>query len=75
MVARGGAQRLGHLVAIGGAHGDARHLAAMARARRAFDPDERLNPGKILPGEGEHDPGPAQLGGMRVRPDVEGAWI
>jgi glycolate oxidase len=50
-------------------------LAAMARARRAFDPDERLNPGKILPGEGESDPGPAQLGGMRVRPDVEGAWI
>ena len=44
-------------------------------ARRAFDPDERLNPGKILPGEGDHDPGPAQLGGMRVRPDVEGAWI
>jgi glycolate oxidase len=50
-------------------------LAAMARARRAFDPDGRLNPGKILPGEGETDPGPAQLGGMRVRPDVENAWI
>jgi len=43
--------------------------------RRAFDPEGRLNPGKILPGEGDPDRGPAQLGGMRVRDDAQGAWI
>ena len=50
-------------------------LAAMDRVRRAFDPEGRLNPGKILPGDGEPAHPPAQLGGMSVRPDVEGAWI
>ena len=64
-------------------------LAAMERFRRAFDPERRLNPGKILPsgggcredgprGNGEATRGgiPAQLGGMPVgSPDVEGPWI
>jgi glycolate oxidase len=54
-------------------------LAIMERLRGAFDPDRRLNPGKILPGGagcGEaHARGPAQLGGMQVRDDVQGAWI
>ncbi len=51
-------------------------LAAMERVRRAFDPDGLLNPGKILPGDGEPAHGaPAQLGGIKVRDDVQGAWI
>jgi glycolate oxidase len=50
-------------------------LAAMERVRRAFDPEGRLNPGKILPGDAEPTHPPAQLGGMQVRPDAEGAWI
>ncbi len=51
-------------------------LALMERLRRAFDPDGLLNPGKILPGDGDgRAPRPAQLGGMRVRADAEGPWI
>ena len=54
-------------------------LAVMERLRGAFDPGRRLNPGKILPGGagcGEaHASGPAQLGGMTVREDVQGLWI
>jgi glycolate oxidase subunit GlcD len=50
-------------------------LATMARLRAGFDPDSRLNPGKILPGEGDDHGRPAQMGGMHVRADVEGAWI
>jgi len=51
-------------------------LAVMARVRAAFDPDGLLNPGKILPGEGDgHASSPAQMGGMSVRADAEGPWI
>jgi len=51
-------------------------LALMERVRRAFDPDGLLNPGKILPGDGDgHPPRPAQMGGMTVRADAEGPWI
>ena len=56
-------------------------LAVMERVRGAFDPDRRLNPGKILPGGagcGEaraHARGPAQLGGMQLSPTAEGPWI
>ena len=51
-------------------------LALMERVRRAFDPDGLLNPGKILPGDGDgHAPRPAQMGGMTVRADAEGPWI
>lgn len=53
-------------------------LEVMERVRHAFNPDGRLNPGKILPAgggcrEGAH--APAQLGGMRVSGDGEGPWI
>jgi len=51
-------------------------LAVMARLRDAFDPASRLNPGKILPGGGGcREAAPAQMGGMRLRPDAEGPWI
>ena len=51
-------------------------LAAMGRLRAAFDPDGVLNPGKILPGDGDGRPAsPAQMGGMKVRADAEGPWI
>ena len=51
-------------------------LAAMERVRHAFDPDRRLNPGKIIPGDGEPAArGPAQLGGMRAREGAEAPWI
>jgi glycolate oxidase len=51
-------------------------LALMDRLRRAFDPDGLLNPGKILPGDGDGRPRhPAQMGGMQVRADAEGPWI
>jgi glycolate oxidase subunit GlcD len=51
-------------------------LAAMERVRRAFDPEGLLNPGKILPGEGEPTAAnPAQLGGMRPVGNSEGPWI
>ncbi len=51
-------------------------LAVMARLRAAFDPDGLLNPGKILPGEGDGRPAaPAQMGGMTLRPEGEGPWI
>jgi glycolate oxidase len=54
----------------------AEDLALMERVRRAFDPDGVLNPGKILPGDGDGHPSrPAQLGGMSVRADAEGPWI
>jgi glycolate oxidase len=56
---------------------EADDLAVMERFRSAFDPDGRLNPGKILPGGGGcREAAPAQLGGMRVGAgDVEGPWI
>jgi hypothetical protein len=51
-------------------------LAAMGRLRAAFDPGGLLNPGKILPGDGDGRPAnPAQMGGMSVRADAEGPWI
>jgi glycolate oxidase len=50
-------------------------LAVMARLRGAFAPDGVLNPGKILPGDGDAHATPAQMGGMRPRADVEGQWI
>jgi glycolate oxidase len=56
-------------------------LAAMERLRHAFNPDALLNPCKILPGGGGCGEGPAahaapaQMGGMRLRDDVEGPWI
>jgi glycolate dehydrogenase FAD-linked subunit len=51
-------------------------LVAMGRLRAAFDPDGLLNPGKILPGDGDDRPAsPAQMGGMKVRADAEGPWI
>ncbi len=53
-----------------------RDLAVMERLRGAFDRDRRLNPGKVLPGGEAHAQtrGPAQLGGMAVRDDVQGSW-
>jgi glycolate oxidase subunit GlcD len=50
-------------------------LEAMERVRRAFDPERRLNPGKILPGDGDGVRPPAQMGGQHPAPDAEGAWI
>jgi glycolate oxidase subunit GlcD len=50
-------------------------LAVMERTRAAFDPERRLNPGKILPGLDDGIRGPAQLGGMRVDGSAEGPWI
>jgi glycolate oxidase len=63
-------------------------LAVMERLRSAFDPERRLNPGKILPGGGGCGEGaaageraaragvPAQLGGMRPGDGSgEGPWI
>jgi glycolate oxidase len=50
-------------------------LAVMERVRAAFDPERRLNPGKILPGDGDGVRAPAQLGGMRPSPSGEGSWI
>jgi glycolate oxidase len=50
-------------------------LAVMERVRAAFDPERRLNPGKILPGDGEGAHPPPQMGGMKPAPDVEGPWI
>jgi glycolate oxidase len=51
-------------------------LGVMARLKAAFNRDGLLNPEKILPGGGGcREAAPAQLGGMRPRDDVEGAWI
>ena len=56
-------------------------LEVMERVRRAFNPADLLNPGKILPlggGCGEahaHAHAPAQLGGMTLRADAEGPWV
>lgn len=56
-------------------------LALMGAVRAAFDPAQRLNPCKILPGGagcGEAaDAGrpPAQLGGTRAGADGQGPWI
>jgi glycolate oxidase len=57
-------------------------LATMSRLRAAFDPDGLLNPGKILPGDGDGRQAasgrhaPAQLGGLRAGSgDVQGPWI
>src|SRR5262249_16377462 len=50
-------------------------LAVMERARSAFDPERRLNPGKILPGLDDGVRAPAQLGGMHGDGASEGTWI
>jgi len=51
-------------------------LEVMGRLKRAFNPDGLLNPDKILPGGGGcREAAPAQMGGMRTRDDVQGAWI
>jgi glycolate oxidase len=50
-------------------------LAVMARLRGAFAPQGVLNPGKILPGDGDGHAAPAQMGGMHPRADVQGQWI
>jgi len=61
-------------------------LAAMERLRAAFDPERRLNPGKILPGgggcgetravNGRPEGAPARLRGVATASgDVEGPWI
>jgi len=60
----------------------AEDLATMNRLRAAFDPGGLLNPGKILPGDGDGRPAtgarhaPAQLGGMRAGAGgAQGPWI
>jgi glycolate oxidase len=60
----------------------AQDLEVMERLRTTFDPERRLNPGKILPGGagcGEasgQSGGPAQLGGMAVGDGTgQGPWI
>ena len=55
-------------------------LAAMAALRRAFDPEGRLNPRKMLPlrpgcGEGLPRPGLAAAVAAGLSPDGEGPWI
>ena len=51
-------------------------LEVMGRLKRAFNPDGLLNPDKILPGGGGcRETAPAQMGGMQLRDDVQGAWI
>jgi len=50
-------------------------LAVMERTRAAFDPERRLNPGKILPGLDDGSGAPAQLGGMHGDGSAEGPWI
>jgi glycolate oxidase len=54
-------------------------LAVMERVRAAFDPDRRLNPGKVLPGGsgcGEaHAHAFSTLRGYAARADAEGPWI
>lgn len=50
-------------------------LAMMERVRAAFDPERRLNPGKVLPKGGESGTHPrAPMPGVPMRDDVEGAW-
>jgi glycolate oxidase len=54
-------------------------LGVMERVRAAFDPDRRLNPGKILPGgsgcgEARHGSFEA-LRGFASSPQAEGPWI
>ncbi len=54
-------------------------LAVMERVRAAFDPEHRLNPGKILPGGsgcGEARKASFEaLRGFAARADAEGPWI
>ncbi len=49
---------------------DAETIALFARVRRAFDPAERMNPGKMFPAscghEGAADGGPGSLGGVKA---------
>ena len=55
-------------------------LAIMERVRAAFDPDRRLNPGKILPGgsgcgEARQARSLQSMRGFATNPDAEGPWI
>ena len=55
-------------------------LAVMERVRAAFDPERRLNPGKVLPGGGGCGEVRSQgsyerVAAMAMRPDAEGPWI
>jgi hypothetical protein len=54
-------------------------LATMERVRAAFDPDRRLNPGKILPGGsgcGEaHKHSFEAFRGFAANANAEGPWI
>jgi glycolate oxidase len=52
-------------------------LQTMGRLRQAFDPDGRLNPGKVLPDGGEpqaHVRAPAQLADIDAKNDQEEPW-
>ena len=53
-------------------------LSVMERTRAAFDPDRRLNPGKVLPGHGgqggERTHAPVAMSGAPLRDDVQGPW-
>lgn len=54
----------------------ARDLELMHAVRRAVNPDDRLNPSKILPlGHACGEAHPAQLGGMKLAAGAEGPWI
>ncbi len=55
-------------------------LAIMERVRAAFDPERRLNPGKILPGGGgcgevRTRASFERIAAMALKPDAEGPWI
>ncbi len=51
-------------------------LAVMERVRHAFNPDGVLNPGKVLPAEGDaaHGYVPAPVPAGAARPGAEGPW-
>lgn len=55
-------------------------LAIMERVRGAFDPDRRLNPGKVLPGAGgcgevHSRSSYERVAAVALRSDAEGPWI
>jgi glycolate oxidase len=55
-------------------------LAVMERVRAAFDPDRRLNPGKVMPGGGgcgevRHGGSHERIAAIIGAPDREGPWI